>query len=152
MSTQQWLWNDVFWKIMPGNIVKVNRRFRRCIASKKPTRRRQQAGKTMCGKPGTYVGQESTCKPTSLLWSPTSSQRTLGRRSLIKQSTSSSAGSIMWMTLFSPGPRLHKLKYFLDHLNCVHQNIHFTLETERDGHLSCPDTDIYRRPHGSLGL
>jgi hypothetical protein len=42
--------------------------------------------------------------------------------------------------------RLHKLKYFLDH-----QNIHFTLETERGGHLSCPDTDIYRRPHGLSG-
>jgi hypothetical protein len=34
-----------------------------------------------------------------------------------------------------PHRLLHKLKYFLNHLNCVHQNIYFTLERERWPHF-----------------
>jgi hypothetical protein len=45
-----------------------------------------------------------------------------------------------------------KLRDFLDHLNSVHQNIHFTMQTENDGHLPFLDIDIYRRPDGSLGI
>jgi hypothetical protein len=44
-----------------------------------------------------------------------------------------------------------RLKDFLDHLNGIHQNIQFTMETERDGHLPFLDIDIYRRLDGSLG-
>jgi hypothetical protein len=44
-----------------------------------------------------------------------------------------------------------RLRDFLDHLNSVHQNIQFTMETERDGHLPFLDIDIYRRPDSSLG-
>jgi hypothetical protein len=44
-----------------------------------------------------------------------------------------------------------RLKDFLDHLNGIHQNIQFTMEMERDGHLPFLDIDIYRRPDGSLG-
>jgi hypothetical protein len=44
-----------------------------------------------------------------------------------------------------------KLAEFQDHLNGVHENIKFTMKTERDGHLPFLDTDIYRRPDGSLG-
>jgi hypothetical protein len=44
-----------------------------------------------------------------------------------------------------------RLKDFLDHLNGIHQNIQFTMETERDGHLPFMDIDIYRRADGSLG-
>jgi hypothetical protein len=33
-------------------------------------------------------------------------------------------------TLITWAHRLHKLMYFFNHLNCIHQNIHFTLETE----------------------
>jgi hypothetical protein len=39
----------------------------------------------------------------------------------------------------------------LDHQNGVHENIKFTMETERDGHLPFLDIDIYRKPDGSLG-
>jgi hypothetical protein len=42
------------------------------------------------------------------------------------------------------------LRDFLDHLNSVHQNIQFTMEMEKDGHLSFLDIEIYRRPVGSL--
>jgi hypothetical protein len=44
-----------------------------------------------------------------------------------------------------------RLRDFIDHLNSVHQNIQFTMETERDSHLRFCDIDIYRRPDGSLG-
>jgi hypothetical protein len=44
-----------------------------------------------------------------------------------------------------------KLVEFLDHLNGVHDNIEFTMEKERDAHLPFLDTDIYRKPDGSLG-
>jgi hypothetical protein len=44
-----------------------------------------------------------------------------------------------------------KLSEFLDHLNSVHENIQFTMETERDGHLPFLDIDIYRKPDDSLG-
>jgi hypothetical protein len=37
------------------------------------------------------------------------------------------------------------------HLNSVHQNILFTMETERDGHLPFLETDIYVRPDSTLG-
>jgi hypothetical protein len=47
------------------------------------------------------------------------------------------------------GPDMHN--DFLDHLNGMHQNIQFTMETERDGHLPFLDIDIYRGPDGSLG-
>jgi hypothetical protein len=43
-----------------------------------------------------------------------------------------------------------KLAEFLDHLNGLHENIKFTMETERDGHLPFLDIDIYRKPDGSL--
>jgi hypothetical protein len=44
-----------------------------------------------------------------------------------------------------------KLVEFLDHLNGLHENIKFTMETEKDGHLPFLDNDIYRKPDGSLG-
>jgi hypothetical protein len=45
-----------------------------------------------------------------------------------------------------------KLESFLNHLNCLHRNIHFTMETERVCHPTLPDeTDIYRKLDGSLG-
>jgi hypothetical protein len=44
-----------------------------------------------------------------------------------------------------------KLLEFLDHLNSIHENIQFTMETERDGHLPFLDIDIHRKPDGSLG-
>jgi hypothetical protein len=44
-----------------------------------------------------------------------------------------------------------KLAEFLDHLNGLHENIRFTMETERDCHLPFLDIDIYRKPDGSLG-
>jgi hypothetical protein len=47
--------------------------------------------------------------------------------------------------------RTETLEGFLDHLNGLHDNIHFTVEMEKDGHLSFLDIDIYRRPDGSLG-
>jgi hypothetical protein len=43
-----------------------------------------------------------------------------------------------------------KLAHFLDHLNHVPENIQFTMETERDGHLLFHDIDTYRTPNGSL--
>jgi hypothetical protein len=47
--------------------------------------------------------------------------------------------------------RPEKLVGFLDHLNGLHWNIHFTMETEKNGHLLFLDIDTYRRLHGSLG-
>jgi hypothetical protein len=44
-----------------------------------------------------------------------------------------------------------KLEGFVEHLNGLHKNIQFTVETEKDGHLPFLDIDIYRRPDGSLG-
>jgi hypothetical protein len=44
-----------------------------------------------------------------------------------------------------------KLKDFLNHLNSIHQCIQFSMETETEGQLLFLDTDIYRRPDGSLG-
>jgi hypothetical protein len=44
-----------------------------------------------------------------------------------------------------------KLRDFLHHLNSIHQSIHFTMETEREGHLTFLDLDICRRSDGSLG-
>jgi multisubunit Na+/H+ antiporter MnhF subunit len=44
-----------------------------------------------------------------------------------------------------------RLRDFLDHLNSAHHNSHFTMETERDGHLPFLDIDIYRRADSSLG-
>jgi hypothetical protein len=44
-----------------------------------------------------------------------------------------------------------RLRVYLDHLTSVHQNIQFTMETERDYHLPFLNIHIYRRPNGSLG-
>jgi hypothetical protein len=44
-----------------------------------------------------------------------------------------------------------RLRDFLDHLSSVHQNIQFTMETERDGHLPSLDINTYRRTDVSLG-
>jgi hypothetical protein len=40
---------------------------------------------------------------------------------------------------------------FLGHLSSIHQNIMFTMETERNGHLPFFDIDIYWKPDASLG-
>ena len=44
-----------------------------------------------------------------------------------------------------------RLMEFLDHLNSLHNNIEFTIEIEKDGHLPFLDIDIYRRMDSSLG-
>jgi hypothetical protein len=44
-----------------------------------------------------------------------------------------------------------KLERLLNHLNGLHRNIQFTMETERDGHPPVLDISIYRRLDGSLG-
>jgi hypothetical protein len=44
-----------------------------------------------------------------------------------------------------------KLERFLEHLNGLHNNIQFTVEKEKNGHLPLQDIDIYRRTGGSLG-
>jgi hypothetical protein len=64
---------------------------------------------------------------------PTSSWRTSRRRRSTGLPRNPSAGFITWMTLSLSGP--DKLRDFLDHLNSVHQNIQFTMEAKRDGHL-----------------
>jgi len=46
------------------------------------------------------------------------------------------------------GPEL--LERYLDRLNGLHMNIQFIVETEKDGHFSCHDIDVCRRPDGSL--
>jgi hypothetical protein len=40
---------------------------------------------------------------------------------------------------------------FLQHQNSIHQSIKFTMETKSKVHLLFLDSDIYRRPDGSLG-
>jgi hypothetical protein len=42
-----------------------------------------------------------------------------------------------------------KQKGFLDHMNTVHQNVLFVMETGQYGHISFLGIDIYRRPNGS---
>jgi hypothetical protein len=44
-----------------------------------------------------------------------------------------------------------KLAEFFDHLIGVHENIEFTMETERDGHVPFLDIGTYRKHDGSLG-
>jgi hypothetical protein len=44
-----------------------------------------------------------------------------------------------------------KLVEFLDHLNGLHENIKFTMETEKKGYQPFLDIDIYRKPDDSLG-
>jgi hypothetical protein len=57
------------------------------------------------------------------------------------------------MTLSHLAPRTpKKLNVIcLVHLNNVHQNIQFTMEMERNDHLSFLSTDIYKRHDDSLG-
>jgi hypothetical protein len=43
-----------------------------------------------------------------------------------------------------------KLLEFLDNINNIHENIQFTVESERDDHLPFLDTDIYYKPDSSL--
>jgi len=43
------------------------------------------------------------------------------------------------------------LERFLNHLNGLHRNIHFTMEKETEGHLPFLGINIYRRWDGSLG-
>jgi len=50
---------------------------------------------------------------------------------------------------WSHGPE--ELNDFLNHLNNIHPNIQFTLETESNGHLLFLDIDTYRRLDVSLG-
>jgi hypothetical protein len=38
-----------------------------------------------------------------------------------------------------------------DYLHSVHEDFQFTTEMERDCHLPFIDTNIYRKPDGSLG-
>jgi hypothetical protein len=44
-----------------------------------------------------------------------------------------------------------KLYDFLINLINIHNNIQFTKETERDGNIPFPHTDVYRRSDSSLG-
>jgi hypothetical protein len=44
-----------------------------------------------------------------------------------------------------------KLTEFLQHLIVLHNSIHFTMETEEEGHLPFLDIDVYRKTDGSLG-
>jgi hypothetical protein len=44
-----------------------------------------------------------------------------------------------------------KLEGFLDHLDGLRRNIHFTMETEKVGHLPFLNIYIYSRPDSSLG-
>jgi hypothetical protein len=43
-----------------------------------------------------------------------------------------------------------KLGRFLDHQNCLHRNIQFAMERERESHLPFLDKDIYSIPDGTL--
>jgi hypothetical protein len=62
------------------------------------------------------------------------------------------ASFTMWMTHSLSGINGPcKLSELLDHLNSVHENIQFTMETERDSHRLFFDTDTYHKPDGSLG-
>jgi hypothetical protein len=42
------------------------------------------------------------------------------------------------------------LERLLDYLNGLHRNIHLTMKTKKNGHISFLDIDIYRRPNGPL--
>jgi hypothetical protein len=44
-----------------------------------------------------------------------------------------------------------KLSEFLDHLNSIHDSIHFTMETEKHSQLPFIYINIHRKPDGSLG-
>jgi hypothetical protein len=44
-----------------------------------------------------------------------------------------------------------KLQEFLHHINGLHKKIQFTMEIEKDGHLSFLDIDIHRKTDGSPG-
>jgi hypothetical protein len=71
---------------------------------------------------------------------------------LMGQPTSPSAGFATWMTHSSSGHMVYaSCQEFLDHLNSIHENIQFTMEMERDGHLPFLDIVIYHKPDGSLG-
>jgi hypothetical protein len=77
----------------------------------------------------------------------TISWNTLKKWLWIRRPISPSAGFATWMTHSSSsshGPG--KLAEFLDHLNGLHENIKFTMETEKDGHLP-----FLYKPDGSLG-
>jgi hypothetical protein len=52
---------------------------------------------------------------------------------------------VIW--LHGPG----KLSEFFYHLNSFHENIHFTMEIERDSHLPFFDIDICHKADGLLG-
>jgi hypothetical protein len=62
------------------------------------------------------------------------------------QATSPSAGSAAWTTRPQGSSNLLE---FLDHLKSIHENIQFTMETKRDGHLPFLDVATYRKPDGS---
>jgi hypothetical protein len=44
-----------------------------------------------------------------------------------------------------------KLERFLDHMKGLYRNIQLNMETERGGHLTFLEFDIYRRLDGTLG-
>jgi len=44
-----------------------------------------------------------------------------------------------------------KRERFHNHVNGLHRNIQFTMDSARDGHRTFLEIDIYKRPHGSLG-
>jgi hypothetical protein len=46
----------------------------------------------------------------------------------------------------------NRLRDFLHYLNFVHQNIKFTLKSERDYYLPFLDIDIYKRPDEFQGI
>jgi len=44
-----------------------------------------------------------------------------------------------------------KLNDFLNHINGIHPNIQFVMETKSDGHFPFLDNNIHRRPNSSVG-